>query len=54
MRKIRAVFPASGNHCGQLAQAYFSRVHFPTVGLRNCSKGISFKGNIAPEPAHSP
>jgi hypothetical protein len=25
---IQAVFPASGNKCGQLAQATFSRIHF--------------------------
>jgi hypothetical protein len=38
IEEIRAVFPASGNKCGQLAQASFSRIYFATGGEKYWSK----------------
>jgi hypothetical protein len=37
------VFPAGGNNCSQLAQAYFSRFHFATDGEESWSKGTSLR-----------
>ncbi len=48
---IRAVFPASGNNCGQLAQAYFSRFYSPTMALKFWSIGDTLAGNTAPQEA---
>jgi len=36
--RIRAVIPAGRNNYGQLAQAYFFRLHFLTMLLKNWSK----------------
>lgn len=44
-REIRAVSPASGNNCGQLAQASFYRFHFPTMGFNFWSIGDTLPGN---------
>jgi hypothetical protein len=50
MTKIRAVFPAGENNCGQLAQAPFSHDHCGTGGKKSWSKGINW---VMPHLAHS-